>query len=177
MKTYCIITLVGRDEVGIVDQVTKLVLEQKGNVEESRMAHLGGEFAMLMLVSLDSEKREALFELIGPFKEKGYEVYIRETTQKTSDRFKGWLPFRIVVSGADHEGIVHTIAHSLARKQINIESMDTSTAAAPMSGTLLFTMSAVIVVPPQLNYHEWRDSLYKTADQANVNIEVAPYNG
>lgn len=177
MRTYCIITLVGRDEVGIVDQVTKIVLDQKGNVEESRMAHLGGEFAMLMLVSMDEVNTENLNKSIQSFKDKGYEVYVRETSEQTSDRFKGWLPFRIVVSGADHEGIIYTIAHDLAQKQINIESMDTNTTAAPMSGTLLFTMSAIIVVPPQLDYHEWRESLYKTADQVNVNIEVSPYQG
>lgn len=177
MRKYCIVTLVGRDEVGIVDQVTKFVLDQKGNVEESRMAHLGGEFAMLMLVSLDDEKLDELYSAIQSFKDQGYEVFIRETAEKTSDRFKGWLPFKIVVSGADHEGIVHSIAHDLAKKQINIESMDTNTTAAPMSGTLLFTMSAIIVVPPHLDYHEWRESLYKTADQANMNIEVSPYQG
>ena len=38
-----------------LEQVTGLLLDRGGNVETSRMARLGGEFAILMLVSLPSE--------------------------------------------------------------------------------------------------------------------------
>ncbi len=38
MRKKLMVTLTGRDRVGIVEQVTKKVLENEGNVEESRMA-------------------------------------------------------------------------------------------------------------------------------------------
>jgi len=55
-------TLVGPDHVGIVDRVTKKILEFHGNIEESRMARLGGDFSMLLLISVTEDKREALIE-------------------------------------------------------------------------------------------------------------------
>ncbi len=56
MQTNFILTLTGPDRIGIVDKVTGLLLERGGNVETSRMARLGGEFAVLMLVSMPSER-------------------------------------------------------------------------------------------------------------------------
>ena len=48
-KTF-VLTLTGPDRIGFVEKVTGLLLERGGNVETSRMARLGGEFAILMLV-------------------------------------------------------------------------------------------------------------------------------
>ena len=52
MSKNVVLTLTGKDKIGLVEHVTSLVVKRGGNVEASRMAHLGGEFAMLMLISL-----------------------------------------------------------------------------------------------------------------------------
>ena len=46
-----VLSLIGHDRVGLVERLTKLVVDIKGNIEASRMAHLGGEFAILMFIS------------------------------------------------------------------------------------------------------------------------------
>ena len=51
-RTNVVFTLTGTDRIGLVDDITELLLALDGNVETSRMARLGGEFAVLMLVSL-----------------------------------------------------------------------------------------------------------------------------
>ncbi len=48
---YLAITASGDDRVGLVERFTSRVLEAGGNIEESRMAVLGGQFSILMLVS------------------------------------------------------------------------------------------------------------------------------
>jgi glycine cleavage system transcriptional repressor len=50
MRNHLVYTLTGSDRIGIVEEVTKMLLDHGGNVETSRMVRLGGEFAMLMLV-------------------------------------------------------------------------------------------------------------------------------
>lgn len=60
MQTNFVLALTGPDRMGIVDEVMGLLLERGGNVETSRMARLGGEFAVLMLVSMPSEEFSAL---------------------------------------------------------------------------------------------------------------------
>jgi len=50
--------------------------------------------------------------------------------------------------------------------------MDTSSTPAPMSGTPLFMMKGIIVVPPQLNYSVWSGSLEEIGDKLNVSIKI-----
>ncbi len=59
-----VLTATGPDKLGIVEHVTDVVEEHGGNVEASRMARLGGEFAMLMLVSEPTDRADALREAL-----------------------------------------------------------------------------------------------------------------
>ena len=51
MQNNFVLTVTGPDRIGIVERVTGLLFERGANVETSRMARLGGEFAMLLLVA------------------------------------------------------------------------------------------------------------------------------
>lgn len=177
MYKYLVMTLIGPDRVGIVDRITERVLDYDGNVEESRMARLGGEFAMLLFISAPTQKIEKLNTALSDLESEGFQVFSRQTEPEKTMQYEGRLPYRVSVTGADHEGIVHSITHHLAEQNINVEIMDTNTAAAPMSGTLLFTMTAIVVVPAELNFHSWRDRLDEIGDTLNVTIDVAPYTG
>lgn len=177
MQKHLVMTFTGRDRPGIVEYLTKLVLDHSGNVEASRMSRLGGEFAVLMLIAVPSAKFEALRETVRGLRGEDYKVTTRETDHSYGRNFAGWIPFQIKVVGADHEGIIHQIAHHLAGRGINIETMDTGLIEAPMSGTPLFTMSAVVLAPPELSYHELRDELATVGNSLNVDTEVSPYAG
>jgi glycine cleavage system transcriptional repressor len=170
MSKNVVLTLTGRDQIGLVDQVTSLVVKRGGNVEASRMAHLGGEFAMLMLVALSDDKISGIEQDFQSLRDEGYTVTIVRTGE--AKKHEGWLPYEIEVTGADHEGIIHDVAHYLASRGINIESMDTSSTPAPMSGTPLFTMKGIVLVPPKLNFHSWSDELEEIGDRLNVNVTV-----
>ncbi|HTP66667.1 MAG TPA: ACT domain-containing protein [Geobacteraceae bacterium] len=174
MRSNIVFTLTGPDRVGIVESVTKMLLDLGGNVETSRMARLGGEFAMLMLVSLPEEKPAALDEAAEALTAQGYKVTTSGTRQTCADMQPGWRPFHIEVQGADHEGIIHQVARHLAERGINIESMETGVDHAPVSGTPIFTMSAVVAVPPGLADHDWQSTLEEAGGALNVDIRVSP---
>jgi glycine cleavage system transcriptional repressor len=67
-----VLTLTGTDRVGIVEEVTQLLLKLGGNIETSRMSRLGGEFAILMLVSLPSDLSASLDQAISELPARGY---------------------------------------------------------------------------------------------------------
>ena len=48
---HLVVTAVGRDRPGIVAELTAAVAACRANVADSRMALLGGEFALMMPVS------------------------------------------------------------------------------------------------------------------------------
>lgn len=174
MRTTFVFTLTGPDRVGIVEEVTELLLGLGGNVETSRMAHLGGDFAILMLVTMPTEQFANLDETLGHLAEHGYKVTATETHEAAQDAAPGRIPYRIQVSGADHEGIIHNIARGLSRQGINIESMDTGTSRAPVSGTQLFSMNALVVVPAELAGTDWIAALKDAGDRSNVDVLVTP---
>jgi len=51
MEQLIVISALGSDRPGIVESLSRAVLEHNGNILDSRMTVLGGEFAVLMLVS------------------------------------------------------------------------------------------------------------------------------
>lgn len=171
MSKNIVLTLTGKDKIGLVDHVTSLMVKRNGNVESSRMARLGGEFAMLMLLTVSDSEYANLDKDLQALRDEGYQVTMMQT-EDDSKKYAGWLPYEIEVTGADHEGIIHDISHHLASQGINIESMDTSSTPAPMSGTPLFMMKGVVLVPPKLNFHVWSDALEEIGDKLNVDVKM-----
>jgi glycine cleavage system transcriptional repressor len=173
-KRY-VLTLTGSDRIGVVQHVTESILECGGDVQASRMARLGGEFAMLLLVSIPDSETDRLTANVENLSGEGFKVVMTETEWGVSARRQGWLPYKIEVRGANHEGIIHQIAEHLSGKGIHIESIDTNVVPAPMSGAPLFTMEAIIVVQPDMPKHKWEDELEEVADRLNVELEVSLY--
>jgi glycine cleavage system transcriptional repressor len=171
MPKNIVLTLTGHDKVGIVEGVTSVIAKRGGNVESSRMARLGGEFAMLMLITLSDKEYANLDQDFQALRGEGYQVTLLQT-EDDSNKYAGWLPYQLEVTGADHEGIIYDISRHLASQGINIESMDTTSTPAPMSGTPLFTMKGVVLVPPKLNFHTWSDALEDIGDKLNVNVSI-----
>ncbi len=167
-----VLTLTGPDRVGIVDEVTGLVFQRGGNVETSRMARLGGEFAVLMLVSMPSSTFEGLETGFEGLTAQGYKVTTTPAAQTYAQAHPGWIAYRIDVHGADHEGIIHEVAHYLSGLGINIESMDSTSTLAPTSGSPLFAMTAQIVAPPALSGTDWEAGLEKIGSRLNLDITV-----
>ncbi len=173
MHKNIVLTLTGSDRVGIVEEITQLLLDLGGNVETSRMARLGGEFAILMLVSMPAEQLATLDQDMEKLRAEGYKLTTCETELSYAQKHPGWLPYQIKVLGADHEGIIHEIAHYLSQRGISIESADTETARAPISGTPLFVMTARVVVPPSLHDQNWQAALGEVGHPLNVDIQVS----
>ena len=176
-QTTFILTLTGPDRIGIVGEVTGLLLDRGGNVETSRMARLGGEFAVLMLVSMPTEGFDRLETGLGSLTGQGYKVTTTPTGRSYAEAHPGWLPYRVEVEGADHEGIIHEVAQYLSARGISIESAESESTLAPTSGSPLFAMTAEVVVPPGLTSEDWKAGLEEIGARMNLDIRVSPSEG
>jgi len=173
MRTEIVLTLTGPDRVGIVEEVTLALLGLSGNVEAGRMARLGGEFAILMLVSLPIEQLPDLPAAFEHLTKRGYKLTSSQTSPAPAEPREGWVDYRVEVRGADHEGIIYEIARGLSDRGITIESAETGTSTASVSGVQLFTMDALVSVPPNLAESDWMATLVDAGQQSNVDIEVS----
>src|SRR5688572_31213922 len=48
--THAILTAIGTDRPGIVDELSQFIFDRGGNIEDSRMVNLRGQFAIMVLV-------------------------------------------------------------------------------------------------------------------------------
>jgi len=172
MPTNLVLTLTGPDRIGIVEEVTRVLLEAGGNVESSRMARLGGEFAVIALVAVPGGDVGDIEDSLEPLIAVGYRVTVSRTGAGAGVAQAGWRPYQIAVQGADHEGIIHEISAGLSHAGITIESVETGVTEAPISAAPLFWMTALVAVPPQLAEAEWTAALKHAAEQSGVDVEV-----
>lgn len=171
-KTYLVITVVGPDKPGTVASITKVTSEHQANIEESRMARLGGEFAVIMLISLPEDRQDTFINGLKALETLGLNIFSQQTNLARLAMLEGYVPYEVMVFGADHEGIVHQVAEYMAAEGINIESADTQVTKAPLTGTPLFSMRAIVQAPPTLTLNQLRTKLNDVGDSLGVDIEV-----
>lgn len=171
MTNHMLVTAVGEDRPGIVARITEVLVSHGANLEESRMAILGGEFAAIMLITGHIDVA-GLNKDLQALEKDGISVTTRETRPVSSDKYNSYALCEIFLRGADHEGIVHSFSSQLRDKDINIQSVHTEVISAPVTAAPLFCMNATILVPPSLKVEDLRKELEKIADAQGVDIEL-----
>lgn len=173
MKNQLLVTLVGEDRPGIVARLTEVFVKHGANLEESRMAVLGKEFAAIILITVPESQQEGLKRDLNSLKEDALAVTTKSTDAIDPARFAGYQQLKISVNGADHEGIVHKVSRFLKDHGINIQTMDTNVVHAPETGTPLFQMNAVVLAPKSISQAELQKSLNSIGREENVEIGVS----
>ena len=172
MKEHLVYSLLGPDRTGLVDRITQVLSQHSANLEDSRMAVLGGEFCMMFVCSVASEQRVALQAALAATAQ---ELDLLQVSKATSTRQgqSGTLPLQVAVRGADHEGIVHDLVHYLVGKGVSVDNLESQLVNAPYSGVPLFEMKMRVSAPASLSLAELRRSLQGVGDRLNVDVEVA----
>lgn len=174
-KEFLVLSALGTDRPGIVAEVTEFLDAHGANVEDSRMAVLGGEFSLMMLVSGGAPDLGRVTAEIGSLEQSsGLRVFCKPTNAPYQHRASGAVPYVVNAYAMDHEGIVHAIASALSRRGVNIVSLETSTYPAPVSGTPLFRMELHMDVPNEVPVGTLRAELERVAAEENADVELKP---
>jgi len=170
---YLVISALGMDRPGIVNILSGSVLNSGCNIHDSRMAVLGGEFAVLMLISGKADEISSMETVISEL-EQTHGLTI--TTKRTGSPEKrgDLVPYSIEVVSMDHPGIVHSVADFFAGRDINIEEMYTGSYAAAHTGTPMFTMSMSISIPADNPITSLRDDFMEFCDGLNLDAVMEP---
>jgi glycine cleavage system transcriptional repressor len=173
MKKYLVISAVGKDRPGIVNDLSKAILDCGCNIEDSRMAVLGGEFALILMIS-GTWNAVAKMEAQIPGLEKKLDLTV--TAKRTEGRSapQDTMPYLVDVVAMDHPGIVHHVAEFFASRQINIEEMNTWTYPAAHTGTPMFSLSLTVSVPARLNIGQLRQEFTGFCDELNLDATLEP---
>jgi glycine cleavage system transcriptional repressor len=173
MNQLIVISVIGTDRTGVVQDITKAILACGGNVEESRMATLGAEFAVLMLVSGQWHTLSRLEKSLEKLNDSGdFTFTIRKTDVHAprDDR----LPYAVDVVALDQQGIMFNLADFFAARDIEIADVATRRYAAAHTGAPMFAVQMAINIPASLNLAQLREEFLDLSDRMNLDAILEP---
>jgi glycine cleavage system regulatory protein len=170
VKSSYIVTFIGDDRPGLVEQLSRVIESNGGNWHESRLSQLGGKFAGLILVSLPAATGLALEADLGALAASGLSVRVTATGERQAP-----VPGRdisLTVLGPDRPGIVREISHALAQRQINVLEMDSAVTSAPMSAEMIFSAHIHAWIPETTDMDDLAGTLDEIADHMTLVIDL-----
>lgn len=171
MSKKLVISALGTDRPGIVDELSKIIYQHSLNIEDSRMTVLGGEFAILLLIS-GSQKAIAALQLQVENIEEALQMRLLLKPTTDSINLNNTMPYAVEVAALDHPGIVSNIASFFSSRNISIVNLQTERYAAPHTGTPMFALHLTIGIPAETNIALLRDEFTNTCDQLNLDAEL-----
>jgi glycine cleavage system transcriptional repressor len=172
-----ILLAAGRDRPGIVERLSGVLYAAGCNLEDSRMSILGGEFALIVLVTGAPESlRRAAGELEDLASEMELMLQVKPTRAipALEPRAQPAIPYHLHAVALDHPGIVHKVTRLLSRRGINVARLGTRIAPAPVSGAPVFSLEIEAQVPAELSVAKLRSELQELADAESIDIELRP---
>jgi glycine cleavage system transcriptional repressor len=153
----------------LVQRISAAIAESGANLEDSRMAILGGEFALIVLIACGAAQAQVVEQKLSAIGKEGMLTHSLRPTSKAQSQ-KSYLPYRIRVSGLDRSGIVAKVSGVLAGHSINVARLDSRISFAPESGTPMFLLNADLQIPSQTALAELRRDLAKACDEENLDF-------
>jgi len=161
------VTVLGHDRPGIVADVTGVLADLHGNLEDSTMTLLRGHFAMVLLVHTGAGT-EAVEAALRPLCAGGALVInARVLDEPASGRAVG-RSYALRVHGADRPGIVATITAVVARHGANIVDLGTRLVEG------LYVLTAELELPADAPLVGLQSELRGAADELGVEVHLSP---
>lgn len=169
MTTYLVLTLIGKDKPGLVEQLAKTISEHSGNWLESSMSQLAGKFAGILRVSVPDTEADKLVDALQNLSA-GLKLVIEKAEPDTGEEPKKTVTLSLV--GNDRPGIIRDISHVLAKLAVNVEDLETECVPAPMSSDILFKANASLKMASETDLAALQEALEKLADDLIVDIQL-----
>jgi len=122
MSTWYMLTLVGKDQAGIVAKISKALFELGCQLGETSMMRLGGNFTMMLMTQYDGELDQLEIKLTKIADALQLRLHIDPIEGRLHDHVVPNL--QISVHGADRPGIVARVTDLLEQHQFNILDLE-----------------------------------------------------
>lgn len=170
MSIHLVITFMGKDQPGLVESLASTIAGQGGNWLESRMSHLGGQFAGVLRVAVTEEKEAALMKALLQLQDKGLSITVKSEPAEAESKPRPLVTLDLL--GGDQVGIVSRISGLLAGLGVNVEELQTELTTAPMSAELLFKARGLLTLPTHLAPETLRAELEAVASDLMVDLHL-----
>ena len=162
-----VLTLIGKDKAGLVEQLATVINSHNGNWMASNLSHLAGYFAGILQVEVAEQDLPGLTAALDNITDLDIRVQHGlpvETNEQQQLKF--------VITGNDRPGIVRELSSVIKHKGTNIIHFESSKQSAPNWGVPLFNAVATVELPSGLSRDEVVKALEAIATDIVVDIET-----
>ncbi|NIM28270.1 MAG: glycine cleavage system protein R [Gammaproteobacteria bacterium] len=173
MDTHLVISAVGRDRPGLIDELSRAILDCGCNIGDSRMAVLGSELAIMMALSGHWNAIAKLENQLPKLEESlGIKIISKRSEPRTGT--ENLIPYGVEVVSIDHPGIVYEVTNFFSRRGINVEDLYTSSYSAPHTGAAMFALHMTVGIPSDTAIASVRGDFMDFCDDLNLDAMMAP---
>ncbi|GFO62160.1 amino acid-binding protein [Geomonas paludis] len=167
------VTIIGKDRTGIVADTSEVLYKLGCNVEDSSCTMLGGEFAMILIVSHEKpfSKKKLEEEFAAKTAGTGLSAFVR-TLKDDEVCYQGPEGELCLISvyGSDKPGIVYRVTRELADRGVSIADLNTKLIGKPSEPVYVLVLEAAL--PQGLSVDDVTALLEKLKKELSVEISV-----
>jgi glycine cleavage system transcriptional repressor len=176
MKSWFVLSAIGRDRPGLVAELAQLIFDCDANLEDSRMTILGSDFAVILLGSHAAPEAAERLAVGAKRLERdhGLTILIRPLEDgPRSEPPSSDARVRVVrAAGQDKAGIVAGVCRTLAEQGVNICELVSRSRPGP-GGQPHYEMEIVVELPQRADEEGLRAALDAEADRLVIDVSLA----
>jgi glycine cleavage system transcriptional repressor len=173
MANYAMLSAIGKDRPGIVAAVSAVLFQAGCNIEDSTMARLGGDFAIMLMLRLPegTTSQQLAERLAAAQRQMQLTIQVTDILPEVVEPQTESARHLILVYGSDKPGIVARLTALLAERNVNITNLRTSLIQRAQP---LYVMTIEVELPSFIDQGELTKPLQAVAKELGVQIEIKP---
>ncbi len=167
------VTVLSKDRPGIVADITEVLFRLGCNIEDSSCTMLGGDFAIILIVSHEKPftKARLMDEFRGLHERTGLTTHVRSLSEEEICPVKEEGELCLVsVYGSDQPGIVYRVTRALADRRVNITDLNTRLIGTKEEPVYVLMLEAIL--PAGMSVDDAARLLENLKKELNVEIGV-----
>lgn len=170
MNNSIVLTVIAKDQPGIIQRVSSVLAKHGGSWSKSSMSTLAGQFAGILLATVPEKEASRCLEDLRGLESQGLHVLAHRSGE--TENVADVTQYELELMGNDRPGIIHDITTILANHGINVKDLETVVEGAAMGGGDLFKAWIRLEVPPDADVDKLETELEDTANELMVDIRL-----
>jgi len=169
MRTNLILTFIGEDRPGLVESISAIVNDHRGNWLESRLSQLAGQFAGIVQIGIHLDQVEGLMASLHALGDDGLSIVVKKGAET---RDSNTVTHRLTLLGLDRPGILKDVSGALSGQRINVLELNTNIVNAAMTGELMFDAKAIVEYAATTDLILLAEQLELISRELGIDIEL-----
>ena len=173
MKQQLVLNIIGNNQTGLVEKLTRAIRDSGAGIDDSRMTTLGNEFVIMMLLS---GSWDSIVKLEGSLPKLEKELDAKINSKRTDKRATNnkRIPYTVEIVSSDRSGVIHDVSKFLTDNHIDICELYTSTYRSPHTDLTMFSMHMIVNIPADSSISTVRAEFMDFCDQLNLDAVMEP---